>query len=84
MAHAGGLEQCERLAGIDRGDLLPVSDQGELLDAEQIGDLLELERLFAGNHRALVDEDNRVLHLPAHRFEARTVRVVQEMLVAQE
>ncbi|PAV68904.1 hypothetical protein WR25_26010 [Diploscapter pachys] len=62
---AGRLDDRERLAGIDRHELLLVADAADRFDPERIGDAEEFEEVVVRNHRHLVDDDDGVLHLVA-------------------
>lgn len=52
------LDERERLAGIDRGELLPVANENELVDAQRSRDLMELQHVVARHHRGLVDDEH--------------------------
>ena len=54
-----GLRERERLAGVDRGDLLAIADHQEAIDAERIGDADQVLHLVGTHHRGFVEDQRR-------------------------
>ena len=78
---AARLDQRERLAGVDRRQLLTIADQRELFDAERIDDLVQLEEIRARHHRGLINDEQRARQRRARLLVARTRALDQETLM---
>jgi hypothetical protein len=65
---AARLDHRERLACVDRGQLLPIADENELVHAERLGDAVELQHVAARDHRSLIDNKHAASERRARRL----------------
>ena len=89
LVHARGrgtarLQHGERLAGVDRGELLAIADQRQPVDAQCLGDPDQLQHVGARHHRGLVDGDDGVLQLVAAQPGGGTVGFGEETLIGPD
>ena len=68
-----GLRERERLAGVDRGDLLAIADHQEAIDAERIGDADQVLHLVGTHHRGFVEDQRRAGERVARAVIARSL-----------